>query len=60
MGGRFRKIFGANSRRKPPIGPSNHSREAEGPGVNSFEKGQRPSHGLWCSHQCDRGCEHQT
>src|SRR5262249_37733861 len=24
--------FGANSRQKPPVGPSNHSRNAEGPG----------------------------
>src|SRR5262249_29071469 len=28
--------------------------------VSSFEQGQRPSHGLRCDHQYDRGCEHQT
>src|SRR6516225_10737145 len=27
---------------------------------SSFDEGQRPSHGSWCGHQYDRGCEHQT
>src|SRR5262249_37718080 len=31
----------------------------KGPGVSSFDEGQRPSHGLRCGHQYDRGCEHQ-
>src|SRR5262249_33466503 len=56
----FEKFSARIRGEKPPVGPSNHSREAKEPGVSSFDEGQRPSHGLRCGHQYDRGCEHQT
>ena len=59
-GDRIEKFSARIRGEKPPVGPSNHSREARGPGVSSFDEGQRPSHGLRCGHQYDRGCEHQT